>query len=162
MPNPALPVETKRAKGTLEKSRSPGAAVPRVSEPPKPPEWLDGHGLYCWNRTAEILFARGQFSADSEVSLIALCQTYAEWAELAEDLRANGRFQKVRTYGSGDDEEGTVMERARPSLSAFQDCDRRLKGWLIEFGLTDASRGKVSGAAAPKDGEDPLAKYGLN
>lgn len=126
---------------------------------------MAGHAAECWERTSGLLFQRGQLSADGQMALIALCQCYAEWVELVEDLRVNGRFQKVLTKaGSGveDEDDGAYMERARPSLAAFQDCDRRLKGWLIEFGLTDASRGKVSGKPSAPEGDDPLAKYGLN
>lgn len=108
---------------------------------------------------------RGQLTPDGEISLIALCQCYAEWVELAQDIAANGRFQLVLTKAGKEDPdgEGSYMERLRPAVSAFQDCDRRLKGWLIEFGLTDASRGKVSAADSGKgEGDDPLARYGLN
>jgi P27 family predicted phage terminase small subunit len=144
----------------------PTDAPARVAVQPEAPAWLVGHAKDCWDRTGGLLFARGQFSADSEMSLIALCQCYAEWVELAEDIRVNGRFQKVRTKaGAGaEDDEASYMERVRPAVAAFQDCDRRLKGWLVEFGLTDASRGKVStaGGEDPAADDDPLARYGLN
>lgn len=158
------PLETRITKGNPGRRPLPDAPPERVDTEPQPPDWMDGHALWFWKRTSGLLFLRGQLTADGEASLVALCQCYAEWMELNEDLRVNGRFQKVKTKaGAGDDDdEASYMERARPALSAFQDCDRRLKGWLIEFGLTDASRGKVSGKASAPDGDDPLAKYGLN
>lgn len=129
----------------------------RVEGRPTQPQWLDGHALACWQRVSDLLFMRGQLSAESELSLSALAHCYAEWMELAEDLKKNGRFQMVATAA------GNETERARPAVAAFQDCDRRLKGWLIEFGLTDASRAKVAGSGAQTpDEDDPLARYGLN
>jgi P27 family predicted phage terminase small subunit len=123
---------------------------------PSAPKRFAGHALEFWNEHAALLKERGQLTRDSRASLEALCECYAEWRELQEDLATNGRFQKVKT-GSDD-----TMERARPALAAYQDADRRLKGWLIEFGLTDASRGKVSAEPPQDDSDDPLAAYGLN
>jgi P27 family predicted phage terminase small subunit len=160
------PIEKRAAKGNPQRRPMPDSVPPRVESVPKAPVWLKGHGKTCWTRVSGLLFMRGQLSADSELSLVALCQCYAEWVELAEDIRANGRFQKVMTKAGASSEEGVdagYMERVRPAVAAFQDCDRRLKGWLIEFGLTDASRGKVTGTPPPggSDQTDPLERYGL-
>lgn len=159
-------LETKVAKGARDAKKMAATAPARVESVPKPPRWLKGHGKTCWKRLSDLLFMRGQLSADSEVSLLALCQCYAEWVDLAEDIRLNGRFQKVKTKAaavSKEEGDAAYLERVRPVVAAFQDCDRRLKGWLIEFGLTDASRGKVTGSGPkdPADEDDPLAAYGL-
>ena len=132
----------------------------RVAGVPVPPEWLEGHALDCWNRVGNLLAKRGQLSEDSTPSLTALCVTWAQWVELAQDLQKKGRTQRVRIRGAKAGERGTTMERQRPQVAAFADVDRRLKGWLIEFGLTDASRGKVS-TAPPTNPDDALARYGL-
>lgn len=151
------PIEKRLAKGNTQRRPVPENVPARVEGMPKRPDWLSGPALECWERVTHLLFARGQLTADSELPLQALCQTYAEWVGLRDDLEANGRFQKVRTQS------GAEMERVRPAVTAFQDADRRLKGWLIEFGLTDASRAKVA-AIRPPEGpqEDPLGRYGLN
>ncbi len=156
------PLERRIGKGNTQRRPLPANAPARVLGAPQPPAWLDGHALTCWRTTSVLLAQRGQFSADSELSLLALCNVYAEWIELAQDIKANGRFQKVKTKaGTEADGEAAFMERVRPAVAAFQDCDRRLKGWLVEFGLTDASRGKVSGSP-PSDDEDPLRPYAIN
>lgn len=151
------PIESRIARGNPQRRPIPKDVPTRVEGMPEPPEWLQGHALECWQRVSDLLFKRGQLSADSTMSLLALCQTYAEWVDLARDIRENGRFQTVETQAGG------FMERARPAVQAFSDCDRRLKGWLIEFGLTDASRAKVAAQApSSSDEDDPLARYGLN
>lgn len=150
-------LEKKLGKGNPGRRPLNDKAPPRVSGDPKPPKGLAGYALECWKEYAGILKARGQWSRDSRLSFTALCEVYAEWRELADDLRKNGRFQMVETKAGG------VMERARPALSAFQDADRRLRAWLIEFGLTDASRAKVSGTPEEDpDEENPLAEFGLH
>lgn len=160
------PLEKRIGKGNPQKRPLPASPPARVHTAPTMPAWFGELHRECWERTTNLLFARGQLSADSEVSLIALCQCYAEWVELAQDIAANGRYQRVRTVAGerGKDEgETSLMERPRPAVAAFQDADRRLKGWLIEFGLTDASRGKVTGAPEGEGAaDDPLARYGLN
>lgn len=160
------PPEVRKAKGSDK--RTPASDPPnRVAGIPKPPAHFAGFALECWNEYAELLRKRGQLSKESRVALQALCECYCEWRELGDDLKTHGRFQKVPIQ-SGQGE----MERVRPALAAYQDADRRLKGWLIEFGLTDASRGKVhaGGFKLPEKGEgepepaadDPVARYGLN
>ena len=103
-----------------------------------------------------ILAARGQLSMESGPSLIALCQCYGEWVHLARDIRKNGR--SFMTYSVTGDE----VEKGRPQVGMLADADRRFKAWLSEFGLTDASRGKVPASPPGEDGDDPLKSYGLH
>ena len=152
------PAEVQYAKGNQPAGSPARSFMPRLESVPQMPSWFTGEAATCWQRVSEILFARGQLSVDSEISLVALCVCYEEWVLLLSDIRTQGRTQW--TVG---DRSGAEMERPRPSLAAFQDCDRRLKAWLVEFGLTDASRAKVAGAIPPDDGgNDPLSAYGLN
>lgn len=149
------PIEKRIGKGNPNNRPLPTNIPARVAGVPNPPKHLAGFSLECWNEYAPLLKQRGQISKESRISLTALCECYAEWRELGDDLRENGRFQKVTT-GSGDE-----MERVRPALAAYQDADRRLRAWLIEFGLTDASRAKVSGTPEA-DNDSPYAEFGLN
>jgi P27 family predicted phage terminase small subunit len=164
----SLPLEVKQGKGTARKEREARTPPARVQGIVSPPKGMKGHALTCWKQTCELLKKRFQLTLDSRPSLICLCETYAEREELKETLETEGRFQMVTT-GSGD-----AMKRAHPAVAAFQDADRRLKGWLIEFGLTDASRGKVNALAirspaAPRGKskavakvEAPGSRFGLN
>lgn len=157
------PLEKRAAKGNPTRRPMPNAPT-RVEGQIDPPAELTGIALDCWVRLSQVLTARGQLSLDSYWSLIALCECFAEWEELRRDIRDHGRTQKVKTKGAAKSRSKlAVMERQRPQVAMFQDADRRLKGWLIEFGLTDASRGKVGGTEPPQgNSADPLAAYGLN
>ena len=159
------PLEKRAAKGNPTRRPLPPAAPSRVTGEIDAPASLEGPALDCWKRLSQVLAARGQLSLDSYWSLIALCECFGEWEELRQDIRTNGRTQKVKIKDAAKSRsKASVMERQRPQVAMFQDADRRLKGWLIEFGLTDASRGKVGGIREPAPGErkDPLAAYGLN
>ena len=151
------PYEVRVGKGDL--SNGPIVVpVDRVPGTIVPPRWFNKDELECWNRTTEILAMRGQLSKDSYWSVVAMCQCWAEWLELMLDIRENGRIQG----------EGGLSGRQRPEVAMFQIADKRLRGWLQEFGLTDASRGKVSkpdiptSASEPTRGSVPSASdYGL-
>ena len=153
---PAAPLEQALARGTEGAEKRAATAPRRVEGAPVPPTWLDADALDCWIRVSQLLFARGQLSLESGPSLTALCQCYSEWVSLARLIAEKGR-----TYDtvSGED----IIIRARPEVAMFADADRRFKGWLNEFGLSDATRGKVVGApaVAGADPADPLAAYGL-
>lgn len=152
---PTAPLEKAVARGTEGAEARAAMAPRRIEGVPNPPGWFDADALDCWIRVSQLLFARGQLSLESEPSLIALCQCYSDWVNLAKKIRTMGMTQTVFNGESS-------KEAARPEVAIFADVDRRFKGWLNEFGLTDASRGKVVGSPPiPSDGNDPLSAYGL-
>jgi P27 family predicted phage terminase small subunit len=160
------PLEQRIGEGNPGKRPLPDAPE-RVAGEPVMPAHYKGHAQDCWHYYAEILRQRGQLSMESRLSFEGLCECYAEWRELHDDVRKNGRVQRVRTVASArtkdadGSDESEYLERQRPQVSMLADADRRLKAWLVEFGLTDASRGKVSAKEKSKT-EDDLSEYGLN
>lgn len=171
MPRRPEPLEIKEGKGTVRRSRvakTPPARVPGNVEPPK---GMSADALTCWRSMTDLLRMRGQLTLDSAPALERLCRTYAECCELERVLEKDGRFQRVKTQS------GSYMKRAHPAMALLADADRRYRGWLTEFGLTDASRGKVQADPArapgaqpaagrprrkPANPADPAARYGLN
>ena len=119
---------------------------------PAPPEHLSEGARAAWGRFSSILDGMGVLTEADPAALEQLCETYAEVVALRADIAANGRFQTVLTK-SGDQ-----MERLRPAYSALMDADRRLKGWLVEFGKTPAARAKVEADGSQQE-EDPANKY---
>jgi P27 family predicted phage terminase small subunit len=155
---PNAPIEQKIARGRLSKAdqlRILKNMPERVEGTPEPPGWMAGDALLGWYRFSELLARRGQLSQETEAALTAMCVVYGQWVALQKDISANGFIQHIVT-------DNGPQEKIRPSYQAFADADRRLRYWLTEFGLTDATRGKV---AAPEPGEtpeeDPLKRYGL-
>lgn len=123
---------------------------------PEPPIWLSKDANLFWQHVTTMLTLRSQISKESYTSLIALCECFASWKSLRDDILQNGYTHFIDgPYGE--------VERPRPQVAMFSDADKRLKAWLIEFGLTDASRSKVRIRAVKNTIEhDPLAEFGLN
>jgi len=145
------PTDIKRAEGNPGK-RALNDAEPKYQRASlEPPPHLSGQARAVWVRFAGLLDRAGVLTEADASALEQLCAAHVEVASLRADLEENGRFQTVRT-GSGD-----VMERVRPAYTALMDADRRLRAWLVEFGLTPAARAKVK--ADPARAEDPAEKY---
>ena len=156
----AQPIEVRKAKGNPQRRPLPDAP-PRVAGAPPIPPGLSKAARAQWAYYCRLLARRGQLSVDTGPSLRLLSETTAEVLALRDEIERGGKFQTVTTK-SGD-----RMERIRPAYRALMDASRRELALLTEFGLTDASRGKVTTGTAPNPveppkGEDPAEKYGLN
>jgi P27 family predicted phage terminase small subunit len=139
---------------------NPGKRPLNAAEPkparviPSPPEHLSPDARVAWGRFAAILDRSGVLTEADAAALEQVAETYAEIVALRQDIAANGRFQVVETKAGGE------MERMRPAYSALMDADRRLKGWLVEFGQTPAARSKVkSNGGEDAEKEDPAARF---
>lgn len=122
-------------------------------ELPSPPAHLSPEARVAWGRFAQMLDRIGVLTEADAVALEQMAESYAEVVALRADVAENGRFQTVITK-SGDE-----MERMRPAYTALMDADRRLKGWLVEFGKTPAARSKVKSNGAEQDEARPEAAY---
>lgn len=156
----AAPPEVALARGTdSEPARRAAKAPPRIEGVPNPPAHVtcNADALECWIDLSQVLFARGQLSEESARSLASACICYAHWVSLVRDIQANGFTTTTWSPTAGS------KEIARPEATLFSDVDRRWLHWLVEFGLTDASRGKVAGDGKPpaSDAADPLNRYNL-
>ena len=159
----AEPIDTKQAKGLARTGRVPEKVPPRVAGDVQMPDTLSPDAHRYWVDYCRVLSGRGQLSVDSIPALVELCEVEAELHALREDVRVNGRFQRVKTkVGTEEDGDAAYMERARPAYRAIGDAQRRKVALLNEFGLTDASRSKVDTSSGETDPDDPGAQYGIN
>jgi P27 family predicted phage terminase small subunit len=159
----AEPIDTKQAKGLARVGRVPDKVPPRVAGDVQMPDTLSPDAHRYWRDYCRVLAARGQLSVDSIPALVELCEVEAELRALHDDVRVNGRFQRVKTkVGTEEDGDAAYMERARPAYRAIGDAQRRKVALLNEFGLTDASRSKVNTSGTPDDTTDPAAEFGIN
>ncbi len=138
---------------------NPGKRAINKSEPnptrgiPAQPNHLSPQARLAWDSFSLMLDKIGVLTEADGAALEQISETYAEVVSLRADIATNGRFQTVATK-SGDE-----MERLRPAYSALMDADRRLKAWLVEFGVTPAARGKVKVNGATEKQEDPSSAY---
>ena len=149
MGRPTKPTVVKKAQGTLRADRT-------VDEPdlppeiPAPPEHLSEPARAFWNAYGPLLFDMRVLSKADWAALEQLCEAHAEIIEIRRRIRELGGTVYETVSGASFDEDsgtaigGTVMRRPHPEVSQLSDLTRQLRGWLSDFGLTPASRSKVS------------------
>lgn len=119
----------------------------------EPPEMLSERALERWEQIAPMLYRMGVLTVADEMSLVQLCEIWAEWKDTLDLVSEHGHVLVNQTR------DGESM-RVSPHSKVHADADRRLKAMLGEFGLTPASRSKIV-AADVADPKSPGAKYGL-
>jgi P27 family predicted phage terminase small subunit len=150
MPSPRpLPTHLKLVRGTLRKSRintkepRPPQGLPRI------PTHLGGHARAAWLTYAPLLAGMGVLTKADAMALEALCVTYGEWRRHDAVLAREGETYSSPVLDKRGDpvlDDGVPVPgiiRARPEVSLRADADRRLRAWLIEFGLSPSARSKV-------------------
>ena len=141
MGRPRKPTRLKIMSGTARPCRlNPNEPMPEPATP-DPPESLSERARELWHRYAEILGGMQVLSFADGSALEQLCECHALVLDLREQLK------KLRgTIYVTETETGQKMLRGYPQMAQLADAERRLYAWLGAFGLTPASRSKVSKA----------------
>jgi P27 family predicted phage terminase small subunit len=137
----ATPIEIHRTRGTLRKDRHKDTGRPKDTGIPDPPVWLTPGAKEAWDEIVPQLAGRNVVTIADRSALTVLAETFAEWRQLSQDLAAEGLTYACVT------EAGATMYRANPKVAMRSDAQRRLTVLLAEFGMTAASRTKVSEVA---------------
>ena len=148
---PSKPTALKALGGTLQPSRTnPNEPTPDVYLP-APPTWLNDKARQYWAEIGAVLLSMKVCTAADSPALQLLTETLAEWAEARQAVHRKGLTYETTT-ATGD-----RLCRPNPEVTIASDAMRRSLRMLAEFGLTPASRGKVS-ALGSNEGKDPFAK----
>ena len=99
----------------------------------------------------EILHQMQIYTVADNPNLQQLVETWAEWRELNELVKQNG-FTITQITAAGE-----PMVRPNPEVAMRSDASKRLRNLLSDFGMTPASRSKVSAQEEAK--VDPLEQY---
>ncbi|MDO7851387.1 phage terminase small subunit P27 family [Hymenobacter convexus] len=146
---PRKPTHLKKLAGTLQPSRTnPLEPVPAVALG-QPPEWLSATAKEYWDEIGGILLQMNLVSYGDTAAMTLLCDVLAQWVSVRVTIAKKGRVYELLSDG------GKVF-RARPEVAMEADLWRRASRMLVEFGLTPASRSKVS-ALGDKEEKDPLS-----
>lgn len=149
---PAKPTRLKVLEGTTRKDR----ANPAEPKPPPArareaaPRWLRPTSRPWWNRLRPLLVQMQVLTGADPVALGLLCDALADYMSARAIVERKGR-----TYET--EGEAGLMVRQRPEVAIAADAWRRAKLMMTEFGLTPASRAKVS--AADVGPTDPLEAW---
>jgi P27 family predicted phage terminase small subunit len=130
-------------------------AIPAVIEV-EPPEAMTGIAKEIWQEMMPHLTGQQALKIIDLPGFEAMCETYSLMCRAREALNDNivdgkcSLFMRQATRGGG-----SVLIQ-HPALGVIGDCDRRLRQWLIEFGMTPASR-ESFGRLRPPDQEHKIA-----
>ncbi len=125
---------------------------PTIGTPGKP-EWLKPLAVAEWDRVVPELERLGLLTVVDGPSLAAYCQAFAEFADAQEFLNENGATYVLR------DKDGEVKSVQQfPQVAIARNAAHSMRMFASEFGLTPASRSRLS-TPAPKEEADPFAKY---
>jgi P27 family predicted phage terminase small subunit len=131
---------------------------PATGVPPTP-KHFDKQAKYWFKRMAEELDAIGVLTQLDTRALEMLVEVYTEYRHHCETLDREGYTYAV--YSEEDRDEGKEREirmiKPHPASMMKADAWKRLRAMLAEFGMTPASRSKVSVKNA--DEVDPLAEF---
>ena len=148
---PLKPTVLKALGGTLQPSRTNAHEPTPAVFLPTPPAWLSDKARQYWGDIGAVLLDMKLCTVADGPALQLLTETLAEWAEARQAVHRKGLTYETTT-ATGD-----LMCRPNPEVTIAADAMRRALRMLSEFGLTPASRGKVS-ALGDETSLDPFAQ----
>jgi len=148
MGRPKTPTKLKVLRNTTRRDRAnPSEPSPKGPLPKRAPLWLSKEARPWWDRVRPLLLEMKVATNADPIAVGLLCDALAEYvaarAEFGEDGLTYTSVFEESERGS-DTTRVTVMKRAHPAVGIASDAWRRAKLMLTEFGLTPASRAKVS------------------
>jgi len=124
------------------------------------PKFLNRYALNEWKRIVPELERLGLFTKIDRVSLAAYCQVYGRWVET--ENKINEITEKA--IESGGDASNAYLLKTQagnviisPLLSVANRCLEQMHTFLIEFGMSPVSRGRINIAKDEK--EDDMEKF---
>lgn len=101
---------------------------------PTPPKHLNNIAKKEWKRVAKELEPLGLLTTIDMAALAAYCMAYSRWVEAEDMIRQHGMLVKSPN--------GYPMQS--PYLAIANKALDQMKGFLTEFGMTPASRSRIS------------------
>lgn len=119
---------------------NPGKRPLNLNEPqfgglPKCPGHLDKNAKAEWRRISKELAAAGLLAAADRAALAAYCQCWSRWCDAEENIQKTGTV--IQSPKSGYPIQNPYVGIANTALD-------QMRKFLIEFGLTPASRSRIS------------------
>jgi len=147
MARPTKPTALKILQGTARKDRINSDEPQYDIEIPEPPQEVKGRALAEWNRISPLLDSMRLISHADRAALAAYCIYYADFQNAVEHIAEHG--QTVESPNG--------YPIASPYIAIRNKSAELMRKYINEFGLSPASRGKVS-AGKQKEKENPFAK----
>ena len=117
---------------------------------PECPEHLSPEARREWERITEHLHRLGLLSQIDRAALAAYCQAYGRWVEAEQSITKLGLV--VKAPGSGYPIQNPYLPIANKALE-------HMRHFLTEFGMTPASRSRITASTATGQGEDASDRW---
>jgi P27 family predicted phage terminase small subunit len=135
--------QEKQRRGTLQPSRSNGAAPVLPPELPPPPDGLDERVLAAYMAHGARLMDMKVLTRADSFALVALASAWVDWQRAIETLEEFKTDNGSEYYWKGD------LIKTHPAVGVRNEAQRRYRGWCQSFGLTPGDRAKVAVVDAP-------------
>jgi len=122
---------------------------------PSAPAHMSDRAREAWGYVSGLLDRMGVLSEVDAVALEMLCETYADYLAARDELESFGSNYYGTATAAGD-----TMHRAHPAVAQKNDADRRLRGWLSEFGMTPSARSRVNTDGKAHEDDSAAAYFG--
>ncbi len=123
-------------------------------ERPSAPAHVSDKARETWGMVAALLDDMGVLTKVDVLAVEMLCEAYADYLAARQELATIGS-----NYYETVNAQGGTMFRAHPAVAVVQDADRRIRGWLAEFGMTPSARSRVKASGETGQAADPAAAY---
>lgn len=136
-----------------ELSGNPGKRAQPANEPkpviklPAPPRWLSDDGRAEYRRVGRLLVKIKVMTEADQVALAAYAQNYVMWVEAMQRIEVDGL---VQTQPSG-------RVTISPMFEVMKRAEQDMRRYLLEFGMTPASRTRVQ--AQTEDEGDEFDRF---
>jgi P27 family predicted phage terminase small subunit len=141
------PKAAKVLQGTFRKDRNPAREPepPKVYAVPKPPGYLGRYGKQIWKKLAADLVNTGVLTTVDLPAFELCCEAYDQYREsrdsvyafIVDDETGKRRRRTLAEYMDGRN------SQTMPEYAAMKQAFVTFKSYLVEFGLTPASRNRI-------------------
>lgn len=152
--NPPKPTPLKLLQGTFRKGRAKNEPKPERAIPTVPEELSDAAKVE-WGRISQDLMQLGLLSRIDRAALAAYCEAWSDWLDATDKVNRFGKVIKTgektvtHTDGSVEKSGGNMVEN--PYYSIKKRAAEIMHKFLIEFGMTPASRTRISAEPAAQE-----------
>lgn len=93
-------------------------------------------------------------------ALAAYCEYFAQWRQALDEVRERGITleEPIVKFTEGEPEIIGTKYKRNPAVTIANDAAKIMKSFLVEFGLTPSSRGRLRIEAKP-EADDPMEAY---
>jgi len=114
------------------------------------PAHLDRIGKSLWRELSTELDRMEVLTLADRRALEQLCDTYALYRKARKELDDGLTYESTT-------EDGATLRRRKPEVPIVAECSKRMRALMTDFGLTPASRAKVS--IAGTEPVDPFEEF---